>query len=68
MRVQAVSIPSDMGVRRVFWRLGFVKDRNGLKEIQQVAGGLSGRVGIAQLDLDCVLWSIGDVCGERRAS
>ena len=52
----------------MFWRLGFVKDGNGLKEVQQVAGGLSCRVGIAKLDLDCVLWSIGDFCGERRAS
>jgi endonuclease III len=55
-------------VRRVLFKLGFVKQRDNLKAIEQTARELSKEAKIAPLDLDCVLWFVGDerICGERK--
>lgn len=69
LTLEEIPIPPDTRVRRVLFRLGLVKDRNDLKEVQQVARVLSKEAKISCLDLDCVLWGVGDeeLCGERKA-
>ena len=70
LTVEEIPIPPDSRVRRVLFRLGLVKDRNDLKEIECVAKELAEKAGITPLDLDCVLWTVGDetICGERKTS
>lgn len=70
LTVEEIPIPPDSRVRRVLFRLGLIKDRNDLKEVEQAARGLSKEVKITSLDLDCVLWVVGDdkICGQRKAS
>jgi len=70
LSVEEIPIPPDSRVRRVLFRLGLVKNRDDLKEVQEVASELSRKAGITPLDLDCVLWTVGDesICGERRTS
>ena len=66
--LETIPIPPDSRVRRVLFRLGLEKDRTDLKEVERVAKELSDRAKITPLDIDCVLWTIGDetICGERR--
>ena len=68
LTMDAIPIPADSRVRRVLFRLGFVKNRDDLKEVEQAARVLSKEAKITSLDLDCVLWTIGDesICGERK--
>lgn len=68
LNLEELPIPPDSRVRRVLWRLGFVKDRNNLKEVENAARELSKDAKITPLDLDCVLWSIGDkgICEEQK--
>ena len=70
LTVEEIPIPPDSRVRRVLFRLGLVKDRNDLKEVEQAARKLSKEAKITSLDLDCVLWVVGDdkICGQRKAS
>jgi len=66
--LELTPIPPDSRVRRVLYRLGLVKDRNDFKEIEAAAKELAEKAKISPLDLDCVLWTIGDetICGERK--
>jgi len=64
--MSAVPIPPDSRVRRVLFRLGFVKNRNDVKEIAEAAKKLSKEAKITPLDLDCVLWAVGDICEEGK--
>jgi endonuclease III len=50
------------------FRLGLVKDREDLKEVESAARRLAVRAKISALDLDFVLWTIGDetICGGRK--
>lgn len=68
LNVEEIPIPPDSRIRRVLYRLGLVKDRNDLKEVEQAAKKLSKDAKITSLDLDCVLWLVGDerICGERK--
>ena len=70
LSVEEIPIPPDSRVRRVLFRLGLVKDRNDLKEVEQAARELSKKAKISCLDLDCVLWTVGNgsICGERKPS
>ena len=70
LSVEEIPIPPDSRVRRVLFRLGLVKDRNDFKEVEQAAKKLAKEAKITPLDLDCVLWTVGDsaICGEKRAS
>ena len=70
LSVEQIPIPPDSRVRRVLYRLGLVKNRDDLKEVEQAAKKLSKEAGIFPLDLDCVLWTVGDdrICGERKMS
>ena len=70
LSVEQIPIPPDSRVRRVLFRLGLVKKRDDLKEVELVAKVLSKEAKITPLDLDCVLWTVGDdrICGERKAS
>jgi endonuclease III len=62
-------IPPDSRVRRVLFQLGLIKDRNDLKEVEQVSKTLAKKALLTSLDLDYVLWTVGDpkICGERKA-
>ena len=68
LSVEQIPIPPDSRVRRVLFRLGLVKNRDDLKEVELVARVLSKEAKITPLDLDCVLWTVGDsaICGERK--
>jgi len=68
LSLEVIPIPPDRRVRRVMFRLGLVKDRNNFKEVEQAAKKLTKEAKITSLDLDCVLWTIGDesICGERK--
>ena len=70
LSVEEIPIPPDSRVRRVLFRLGLVKDRNDLKEVEQAARELAKKAKISCLDLDCVLWTVGNgsICGERKSS
>ena len=69
LSVEEIPIPPDSRVRRVLYRLGLVKNRDDLKEVEVVARKLSKEAKISSLDLDCVLWTVGDnrICRERKA-
>ena len=64
--LKEIPMPPDSRIRRVMFRLGLIKDRKNFKEVQQVARELSSRAKITPLDLDCVLWRIGEICRERK--
>ena len=68
LSLEVIPIPPDSRVRRVLYRLGLVKDRNDFKQVEQAAKKLTKEAKITSLDLDCVLWTIGDesICGERK--
>jgi len=70
LSLEVIPIPPDSRVRRVMFRLGLVKDRNDFKQVEQAAKKLTKEAKITSLDLDCVLWTVGDesICGERKAS
>ena len=64
--LKEIPMPPDSRIRRVMFRLGLIKDRRNFKEVQQVARELSKKAKITPLDLDCVLWRIGEICRERK--
>ena len=69
LSLEDIPIPADSRVRRVLFRLGLVEERNNLKEVEEAARELSKKAKITSLDLDYVLWFVGDeqICGERKA-
>jgi len=66
LNLEEIPMPPDSRIRRVMFRLGLIKDRRNFKEVQQVARKLSKKAKITPLDLDCVLWRIGEICRERK--
>ena len=64
--LKEIPMPPDSRIRRVLFRLGLLKNRNDFREVQQVARELSSKAKITPLDLDCVLWRIGEICRERK--
>jgi endonuclease III len=67
--LETLPIPPDSRVRRVLFRLGLTKNRDNLKEVEQVSKTLAKKAGLTSLDLDYVLWTVGDIkiCGEKKA-